>query len=117
MHTQNLANPPDWQLSDFDFELPEHLIAQHPCHPRSASRLLDARQAALVDRHFAALPSLLRAGDLMVFNDTQVMKARLFGKKTSGGQFEMLIERVLPALELHNNSAKEPPHQVAAHCG
>jgi len=115
MHTQHLANPPDWQLSDFDFELPEHLIAQHPCHPRSASRLLDARQAALVDRHFAALPSLLRAGDLMVFNDTQVMKARLFGKKTSGGQFEMLIERVLPGLELHNKSAKEPPHQVAAH--
>lgn len=82
--------------SDFKFELPPELIAQAPLAERSASRLLvlDAASARLEDRRFAELPALLRAGDLLVFNDTRVMPARLFGHKTSGGAVEVLIERV-----------------------
>ncbi len=82
-------------LQDFDFELPPELIAQHPAAERTGSRLLDGRGPGPVDRQFADLPSLLRAGDLLVFNDTQVVKARLFGNKASGGRLELLIERVL----------------------
>ena len=87
----------DFTLADFDFDLPEALIAQHPTAVRSASRLLDGRAADPVDRGFADLPQLLNAGDLLLFNDTKVVKARLFGEKASGGKLEMLIERVLPA--------------------
>ena len=82
-------------LSDFDFALPPELIAQHPAPERSASRLLDGRQPQPVDRIFRELPGLLRAGDLLVFNDTQVIKARLFGEKATGGKVELLVERVL----------------------
>src|SRR3954469_21891124 len=85
--------------SDFDFALPPELIAQHPAAQRSASRLLDGRAEAPVDRVFRELPSLLRAGDLLVFNDTQVVKARLFGEKPSGGKLELLVERVLQGRE------------------
>lgn len=81
--------------SDFDFALPPELIAQHPAAERSASRLLDGSGLAPVDRTFRDLPGLLRAGDLLVFNDTQVIKARLFGEKASGGKVELLVERVL----------------------
>jgi S-adenosylmethionine:tRNA ribosyltransferase-isomerase len=96
-------------LSDFDFHLsPEH-IAQAPSPERSASRLLDGRGTVGVDRVFKELPMLLRSGDLLVFNDTQVVPARLFGEKPSGGQLELLIERVLPV------SDGQPPHQVVAH--
>jgi S-adenosylmethionine:tRNA ribosyltransferase-isomerase len=66
-------------LSDFDFDLPPELVAQHPAAERSASRLLDGTAEPPADRIFKALPSLLRAGDLLVFNDTRVVKARLFG--------------------------------------
>jgi S-adenosylmethionine:tRNA ribosyltransferase-isomerase len=83
-------------LADFDFVLPPELIAQHPLAERSASRLLDGRGAKAVDRTFRDLPGLLRAGDLLVFNDTRVIKARLYGRKASGGAVEALIERVLP---------------------
>ena len=96
-------------LSDFDFDLPTDLIAQTPAPERSASRLLDGRGAVAVDRIFKELPSLLQAGDLLVFNDTQVVPARLFGEKPSGGQLELLIERFLPLAE------GEAPHQVVAH--
>jgi S-adenosylmethionine:tRNA ribosyltransferase-isomerase len=94
--------------SDFDFELPAELIAQHPTPERSASRLLDGRAEVPVDRVFRELPSLLEPGDLLVFNDTRVIKARLYGHKASGGAVEALVERVLPA---------EPgrPHAVWAH--
>ena len=74
-----------FHLSDFDFELPPELIAQHPAAERSASRLLDGREPELADRHFYQLPDLLQAGDLLIFNDTQVIKARVFGEKSSGG--------------------------------
>ncbi len=84
-----------YALSDFDFTLPPALIAQHPAPQRSASRLLDGRAAQPVDCIFKELPSLLRAGDLLVFNDTRVVKARVFGEKASGGKLELLIERVL----------------------
>ncbi len=95
-------------LSDFDFTLPEELIAQHPAAERSGSRLLDARASTLVDRRFTELPQQLNAGDLLVFNDTKVVKARLFGHKASGGKLELLIERVLSA-------PGAAGHEVAAH--
>ena len=89
-------------LADFDFELPPELIAQHPAAERSASRLLDGRGLAPVDRIFRELPGLLEPGDLMVFNDTRVIKARLFGRKNdSGGVVEALVERVLAGTTTH----------------
>lgn len=82
--------------SDFDFDLPSELIAQQPLPERSASRLLclDVPTRSWDDRQFRELPQLLREGDLLVFNDTRVLPARLFGHKTSGGAVEILIERV-----------------------
>ena len=96
--------------SDFDFALPPELIAQHPAPERSGSRLLDGSGAAPVDRRFTDLPALLREGDLLVFNDTQVVKARLFGEKPSGGKLELLIERVLPdgTVAAHMKVSKKP---------
>lgn len=92
---------PALKKSDFHFDLPPELIAQAPLAARSASRLLvvDADAARLEDRRFAELPELLRAGDLLVFNDTRVLPARLFGRKESGGAVEILIERVTGAHE------------------
>ena len=87
-------------VDDFDFELPPALIAQHPAAERSASRLLDGRARLPVERRFRDLPSLLNAGDLLVFNDTRVIKARLFGEKASGGAVEVLVERVLADREV-----------------
>jgi S-adenosylmethionine:tRNA ribosyltransferase-isomerase len=83
--------------SDFHYDLPPELIAQAPLAERSASRLLvvDAAREALEDRRFAELPDFLRRGDLLVFNDTRVLPARLFGRKDTGGAVEILIERVL----------------------
>lgn len=82
--------------SDFDFHLPHELIAQAPLAERSASRLLrlDAATQSRSDGQFRDLPELLDAGDLLVFNDTRVLPARLFGHKASGGAVEILIERV-----------------------
>ncbi len=83
------------RLSDFDFDLPAQLIAQHPLPDRSASRLLHVGADRLDDLRFTQLPSLLRAGDLLVMNDTRVIRARLLGVKAqSGGAVEALIERV-----------------------
>ena len=82
------------RLSDYDFDLPEELIAQHPATARSASRLLVVNDAALADRQFTDLPSLLNPGDLLVMNDTRVLRARFFGQKASGGQIEVMIERI-----------------------
>jgi len=82
-------------LDDFDYPLPPECIAQVPLPERSASRLLVLMaDAALADRRFAELPELLVPGDLLVMNDTRVLHARLFGKKASGGQVEVLVERV-----------------------
>jgi S-adenosylmethionine:tRNA ribosyltransferase-isomerase len=91
------SSAPAFTVSDFDFALPPELIAQHPAAERSASRLLDGRGAIPVDRIFRELPQLLNPGDLLVFNNTKVIKARLYGAKASGGAVEALVERVLPA--------------------
>jgi len=84
------------RLSDYDFELPEDLIAQHPAAERSASRLLVVNDNALADQQFNDLPDLLNPGDLLVMNDTRVLRARFFGQKASGGQVEVMIERINP---------------------
>jgi len=84
-----------YTLADFNFTLPQELIAQLPLPERSASRLLDVDGEHRVDRAFTDLVDLLEPGDLLVFNDTRVLKARFFGVKRSGGKVEVLIERVL----------------------
>lgn len=97
-------------ISDYDFFLPPELVAQHPTPERSASRLLDGRQWPSVDRIFRDLAELLDPKDLLVFNDTRVIKARLFGRKATGGAVEVLVERVLPACEVwaHIRASKAP---------
>jgi S-adenosylmethionine:tRNA ribosyltransferase-isomerase len=89
------------RVSEFDFELPAELIAQHPVAQRSASRLLhlDSRTGAIADLQFADFPALVGPEDVIVLNDTRVVKARLFGRKASGGRVEVFVERVLPARE------------------
>ena len=82
-------------LDDFDFDLPGELIAQHPTAERTASRLLQLADGMLADHCFGELPQLLQPGDLLVFNDTRVIRARLFGHKQSGGRIEVLIERIV----------------------
>jgi len=98
-------------IEDFDYELPSELIAQHPSETRSGSRLLCVG-ASLADRRFFELPQLLAPGDLLVFNNTKVIKARLFGHKETGGHIEVLIERVLSAHEalaqVHAGRAAKP---------
>ena len=83
--------------SDFYYDLPAELIAQHPLDRRSASRLLcfDRQSGRVSDRKFSDLADIVNAGDLLVFNNTKVIPARLFGSKASGGQIEILIERLL----------------------
>lgn len=90
---------------DFDFYLPTELIAQHPTSERTASRMLhvDGTNGDLSDNYFLSFPNFLKAGDLLVFNDTRVIKARLFGHKHTGGNVEVLIERIIN------------PHIVYAH--
>ncbi|MBC7804368.1 MAG: tRNA preQ1(34) S-adenosylmethionine ribosyltransferase-isomerase QueA [Candidatus Parcubacteria bacterium] len=85
------------QLTDFDYQLPAGLIAQRPAGERTASRLLhlDGRSGTLRDLAFADLPDLVDARDALVLNDTRVIKARLFGRKASGGRFEFFVERLV----------------------
>lgn len=84
------------RTQDFDFYLPDKLIAQHPTPDRTASRLLElnGKSGELADKQFTDLPQLLLPGDCLVFNDTRVIKARMFGQKTTGGAIEVLVERV-----------------------
>src|SRR5262245_25366969 len=99
-------------IDDFDYELPPELIAQHPSASRSGSRLLALSGESLVDHRFADLPRLLSPGDLLVLNDTKVIRARLFGRKETGGRIEVLIERLLPQNEalaqVHAGRAAKP---------
>ncbi|MEO8524606.1 MAG: tRNA preQ1(34) S-adenosylmethionine ribosyltransferase-isomerase QueA [Caldimonas sp.] len=97
------STPSSFTLGDFDFALPPELIAQHPMAERSGSRLLDGTGDVARDRRFRDLPDLLREGDLLVVNDTRVVKARLLGAKASGGAVEALVERI------------ESGHRVLAH--
>jgi S-adenosylmethionine:tRNA ribosyltransferase-isomerase len=98
------------RISDFNYELPDELIAQYPTPERGASRLLEVSDT-LHDRQFADLPGLLRAGDLLVFNDTRVIRARLRGRKETGGRVEVLIERVQGEYAAlgHVRASKSPP--------
>ncbi|MGC3980949.1 MAG: tRNA preQ1(34) S-adenosylmethionine ribosyltransferase-isomerase QueA [Steroidobacteraceae bacterium] len=107
--------------SDFSYSLPTELIAQHPPAQRTASRLLhiDGLQGSWVDRVFLDLPALLRPNDLLVFNDTRVIPARVFGVKPTGGRVEIMLERILPGRRIlaHVNASKplraEAPVQLA----
>ena len=100
------------KTSDFSFELPDHLIARHPAAERSASRLLvfDPQRQQINDRIFRDIESLIEPGDLLVFNNTRVIPARLFGEKASGGKLEALIERVVSEHEVlaHLRSSRSP---------
>src|SRR5512136_1250678 len=102
-------------LDDFDFALPPELIAQHPLPERTASRLLHVAAGGFEDATFADIERLLVPGDLLVFNDTRVVKARLLGVKPTGGRVEALIERVLEptlALAMVRTSHKPQPGAV-----
>ena len=91
------------QLSDFNFDLPDELIARYPLETRSASRLLHLNSnGSFQDLHFTDILELFQPGDLMVLNDTKVMKARLKGKRATGGVVEVLVERIF--------------NQTIAHC-
>ncbi|MGH9255258.1 MAG: S-adenosylmethionine:tRNA ribosyltransferase-isomerase, partial [Vicinamibacterales bacterium] len=97
-------------VDDFDYELPAELIAQHPTPERTASRLLRLGRDGVSDRAFADLPQVLAAGDVLVFNDTRVVKARLHGVKASGGKIEVLVERAVAEREaLAQIRASHPP--------
>jgi S-adenosylmethionine:tRNA ribosyltransferase-isomerase len=100
-----------YALSDYDFDLPPELVAQLPLAQRSASRLLHVSQAAFADRAFTDIVDLLSPGDLLVFNNTRVLKARFFGVKETGGKVEALVERVLDARTVHAQlrASKSPP--------
>jgi S-adenosylmethionine:tRNA ribosyltransferase-isomerase len=100
------------RTTDFDFYLPDDLIAQFPAKERSASRLLrlDGKTGKLADEKFIDLPEFIAPGDLLVFNNTKVIKARLAGSKATGGQIEALIERVIDTQHAlaHIKSSRSP---------
>jgi S-adenosylmethionine:tRNA ribosyltransferase-isomerase len=99
-------------VSEFDYELPQELVAQHPVPQRSESRLLhlDARTGVLQDLNFTALPQLVSQDDVLVLNDTRVIRARLAGRKASGGRIELFVERLLgPRTALALIRASHPP--------
>jgi S-adenosylmethionine:tRNA ribosyltransferase-isomerase len=100
------------RLADFDYDLPPELIATHPTKERRASRLLtlDAQDGSIADRMFSGFPSLLQPNDLLVFNDTRVIRARLHGRKQTGGKVEILIERIVSGSQAlaHIKASKSP---------
>ncbi len=109
MH-QYLLNSRAMNRSDFHFDLPQELIAQYPLPERTASRLLVLSENSVQDNFFNDLPDLLQAGDLLVFNNTRVIPARLFGQKETGGKVEVLVERVLDEHRVlaHVRASKSP---------
>ena len=114
---------PAVKKSDFNYDLPEELIAQAPLAERSASRLLvvPPGDGAFADRHVRDLPGLLSPGDLLVFNDTRVIPARVFGHKQSGGRVEILVERLLPddeaRVQLGASKPAKPGSRIALDAG
>lgn len=112
MRTPFSHNQKFMQTKDFDFYLPDRLIAQHPTLQRNASRLLrlDGKTGNIADAQFLQLPDFLAKGDLLIFNDTRVIKARLFGSKATGGAIEVLVERVLDAHHVlaHIRASRSP---------
>ncbi|HWU83494.1 MAG TPA: tRNA preQ1(34) S-adenosylmethionine ribosyltransferase-isomerase QueA [Methylophilaceae bacterium] len=107
------------RTTDFDFDLPPELIAQFPASERSASRLLrlDGNTGAIDDRMFRELPAFLQPNDLLIFNDTRVIKARLHGQKASGGIVEVLVERILDdhAALVHVRASRAPKAGTLLH--
>ncbi|PRP60960.1 tRNA preQ1(34) S-adenosylmethionine ribosyltransferase-isomerase QueA, partial [Bacillus halotolerans] len=98
-------------IDAFDFELPEHLIAQYPQTERRASRLLHVnRQGQCLHRGFSEVIDLLNPGDVLVLNNTEVIAARLYGKKPTGGKIEILVERLISEYEVlaHVKASKAP---------
>lgn len=108
------SDTPDYlSVADYDYELPDDLIARYPLAQRSASKLLHLSSTGYIKDHlFTDLPSLLSAGDLIVFNDTKVMKARLFGKKETGGRVEVLIERLIEHSDSSANDYLNTHHAI-----
>lgn len=100
------------RTQDFDFYLPQTLIAQHPTPNRTASRLLElsGKSGELADKQFTDLPQLLHPGDCLIFNDTRVIKARMFGHKATGGAIEILVERITASQEAwaHIKASRAP---------
>ncbi len=100
------------RVADFSFELPEHLIARYPKAQRTASRLmaLDGNNGEISHQHFPDILEHLQAGDLLVFNNTRVIPARMFGQKASGGKLEVLVERILDehSVLAHIRCSKSP---------
>lgn len=100
------------RVTDFSFDLPDELIARYPMAQRTASRLLtlDGNTGLLADKQFTDLLGMINPGDLMVFNNTRVIPARLFGQKASGGKLEILVERMLDDKRIlaHVRSSKSP---------
>ncbi|MBM7072549.1 tRNA preQ1(34) S-adenosylmethionine ribosyltransferase-isomerase QueA [Shewanella sp. 202IG2-18] len=100
------------RVSDFSFDLPDELIARYPTEKRTASRLLtlDGNSGCVADKHFTDLIDSIESGDLMVFNNTRVIPARLFGQKSTGGKLEILVERMLDDKRIlaHVRSSKSP---------
>ena len=111
-----MPQSPTYSLSDFDYALPPELIAQFPLAERAASRLLDGRSDIAQDRIFNELPTLLQPGDLLVFNNTKVLNARLRAVKSTGGVVEVLVERLLsPTLaltQLRSSHAPKPGTRI-----
>ncbi|MCU7939386.1 MAG: tRNA preQ1(34) S-adenosylmethionine ribosyltransferase-isomerase QueA [gamma proteobacterium symbiont of Bathyaustriella thionipta] len=109
------------KLSEFNFDLPDELIAQYPLDERTDSRLLclNGKSGELQDRIFKSLPELLNPGDLLVFNNTRVIPARLFGQKSTGGKIEVLVERVLHehAFLAQIRASKSPKEGAVLHIG
>ena len=107
------------KLSEFHYDLPEALIAKYPADDRTASRLLtlDGDSGEIKHRHFTDLLALLNPGDLLVFNDTKVLPARLWGKKSTGGRIEVLVERVVDSDRVlaHIRSSKSPKEGAELH--
>lgn len=109
------ARPVTSALADYDYSLPDELIAQVPCASRSDSRLLHVEAGRLVDRRFRDLPDLIERDDVVVVNDTRVVRARLAGRKPSGGRVELLIERVVGETEAWALvRASHPPREGGA---
>lgn len=100
------------KLSDFHYDLPDELIARYPTADRTASRLLqlDGATGEVAHRQFTDLVDILRPNDLLVFNDTRVIPARLWGRKSTGGKIEILVERIIDEFSLlaHVRSSKSP---------
>ncbi len=105
-----MSERPGYRLSDFDYDLPAELIAQTPAAKRARSRLMHVAGATLTDRAFADLPELFAPGDLLVLNDTKVIRSRLHGRRETGGRVELLLERIVAPDEAWMQlSASHPP--------